>query len=236
MYSQLLQEDSTDIKEPPAGLPTTFVSGKAYDLVGTIPSETTNDATAFHQSLLAKFRLDINGGRIDSGGVLESLVEVRYSWSPVVDAPSAHGDHYALVFLNVNISVQFAGADEWPRDDPSVGLKELLNTVQSLGPLAPGASWSGRALLVLPARAGYLAHTECFQQRFKGCTDLGVLRDRTVAGQHLHPVQSRELHAVLDGCVLMLVRPDSHDHLSSEATLLEEVHARINFQWLLVTE
>lgn len=108
--------------------------------------------------------------------------------------------------------------------------------MQSLVPLAPGASWSGRVLLVLPARTGYLAHTQCFQQRFTGCTDLGVLHDRTVAGQHLHPVQSRELHAVLDGCVLMLVRPDSHDHLSSEATLLEEVHGRINFQWLLVTE
>lgn len=119
---------------------------------------------------------------------------------------------------------------------PSVGLKELLNTVKSLVPLAPGASWSGRALLVLPARAGYPAHTECFQQRFTGCTDLGILRDRTVAGQHLHPVHSRELHAVLDGCVLMLVRPDSHTNLSSEATLLEEVRARINFQWLLVTE
>ncbi len=118
----------------------------------------------------------------------------------------------------------------------SVGMKELLNTVHSLVPLAPGASWSGRALLVLPARAGYLAGTECFQQRFSGCTDLGILRDRTVAGQHLHPVQSRELHAVLDGCVLMLVRPDSHTNLSSEATLLEEVHARLNFQWLLLTE
>lgn len=118
MYSQLLQEDSTDIKDPPAGLPNTFVSGKAYDLVGTIPSETNNDATSFHPSLLAKFRLNTNGERIDSGGVHDSLVEARYSWSPVLDTPGAHSDHYALVFLNVNISVQSAGPDKCPRDDP----------------------------------------------------------------------------------------------------------------------
>lgn len=129
MYSQLLGEDSTDIKEPAAGLPTTFVSGKAYDLVGTIPSERTNDATSFHPSLLAKFRLDTNGERIDNGGVLESLVEVRYSWSAVVDAPSAHGDHYALVFLNVNISVQIVGADKWPRDDPRYKPRFILRPV-----------------------------------------------------------------------------------------------------------
>lgn len=94
------------------------MSGKAYDLVGTITSETNNDPTSFHPSLLAKFGLNTNGGRIDSGGVLDSLVEVRYSWSPVLDAPGTQGDYYALVFLNVNISVQSAGADKCPRDDP----------------------------------------------------------------------------------------------------------------------
>lgn len=105
--------------------------------------------------------------------------------------------------------------------------------MQSVAPLVPGASWSGRALLVVPACSGYLARTNCFEQRFIGCTDLGILRDRTVVGQHLHSVRSHELHPLLDGYVLMLLRPGNQPHLSDEATVIEEVRSRIDFPWLL---
>ncbi|KAL8852333.1 MAG: hypothetical protein Q9221_002829 [Calogaya cf. arnoldii] len=196
----------------------------------------SDNARSLHASLLAKLRLDTEGGPIDDGGALVRIAEVRYSCSPMVESPGTRGDHYTLVFLNLNINVHFARADTPVGDEPSIVVKELLNVISPLAPMAPGASWSGRALLVLPARSGYLARTKCFQQRFTGCTDFGVLCDRTVVGQHLRPFRSQEFHAVLNGSVLMFVRPDSHNHLSSEATLIEEVHARINFQWLLINK
>ena len=115
----------------------------------------------------------------------------------------------------------------------SNGTRELLTIVQSVTPLIPGTSWYGRVLVVVPTRSGYLARTKCFQERFTGCTDLGVLHDRTVIGERLNPIHGQDFHALLDSCVLMLVRPGNHSHLSDGATVIEEVHARINFQWLL---
>lgn len=115
----------------------------------------------------------------------------------------------------------------------SDGLKELLITVQSVASLIPGTSWFGRFLVVVPTRSGYLARTKCFQERFTGCTDLGILHDRTVVGQRLNPIHSQELQALLNNCVLMLIRPGDDSHLSDDATVIEEVHARVNFQWLL---
>lgn len=105
--------------------------------------------------------------------------------------------------------------------------------MQSYSPLPPGASWFGRVLVVLPTHSGYLARTKCFQERFTGCADLGILNDRTVFGQRLDPIHSQQLQALLDGSVLMLVLPGEHSHLNDNATVVEEVHARINFQWLL---
>lgn len=105
--------------------------------------------------------------------------------------------------------------------------------MESITPLVPGTSWLGRVFLVVPTRSGYLARTKCFQQRFTGCTDLGVLHDRTVFGQRFDAVHGHELQALLGGCLFMLVRSGSQPRLSDDTTVLEEIHARINFEWLL---
>ena len=117
--------------------------------------------------------------------------------------------------------------------DRSNGLKEVLVFLQTINPLTTGTSWFARVLVAVPTRSGYLARTKCFQERFTGCADLGILYDRTVVGQHLDPVHSQELQELLYDSVLMLVRPGDYTHLSDNDTLIEEVHARINFQWLL---
>ena len=105
--------------------------------------------------------------------------------------------------------------------------------MQSDTPLNPGTSWVGRVLLVVPTRPGYLARTKSFQGRFAACADLGILHDRTVVGQHLEPIQPKGLQALFDGCVLMLIRPSNRSYLQDDATVIEEVHARMNFPWLL---
>ncbi|KAL8673107.1 MAG: hypothetical protein Q9168_002462 [Polycauliona sp. 1 TL-2023] len=233
MHLPLSQEDSNNIRETQAGLSAVDVSGKASDSRGISSSDMNTGTTWVNSSSLAEFMLDADGGPIDNRLVLPSIVEVRCSYSPVIAARGTRSLHYALVFLDVKISVRLALADDDPRDEPSTGLRELLDVVRSDVPLALGQSWSGRALLVLPARSGYLARNKCFQQRFTGCADLGILHDRTVVGQHLDPVHNREIPAMLDSCVLMVVRSESHFRLSSEATVTEEVHARVNFPWLL---
>ncbi|KAL8730002.1 MAG: hypothetical protein Q9166_004325 [cf. Caloplaca sp. 2 TL-2023] len=85
----------------------------------------------------------------------------------------------------------------------------------------------------MATRSGYFARIKCFQQRFTGCKDRGILHNQIVVGQFLNPIDSRDLHALLDGCVLMLVRPGDHTHQRDEDTVIEEINARINFPWLL---
>ena len=87
--------------------------------------------------------------------------------------------------------------------------------------------------MVVPTRSGYLARTKCFEQRFTGCRDLGLLYDATVLGRRVVPITSDEIQSFLDGCVLMLIRSNDDAQLFDDSSLLEEVHARISFQWLL---
>ncbi|KAK2829882.1 hypothetical protein FQN49_007164 [Arthroderma sp. PD_2] len=192
--------------------------------------------TLVHVSLVTKLRhganSDTNSQFTENDNALESVAQVIFSWHPVAGSSEAHSSHYALIFVDVNINVQPAVGDRCTKYEQSTGLKELLATVHSYTPLTSGASWAGRVLAVVPTRPGYLARTKCFQERFAGCADIGIFHDRTVLGQHLSPIDSRELLALLDGCVLMIVRPENHPHLSDDATAFEEVHSRINFQWL----
>ncbi|RYO74051.1 hypothetical protein DL764_010996 [Monosporascus ibericus] len=119
----------------------------------------------------------------------------------------------------------------------SEGLKDLLDTVQSSTPLLPGETWSGRILMVVPKRHGYLARTNCFQQRFIGCSDLGATKDRTVFGMGIKPVATDNIQGFLSDYLLIVVRTDRHgSHLCDEPTLIEEVDARLNFQWRLEDE
>ncbi|KAF3482142.1 uncharacterized protein GIQ15_04901 [Arthroderma uncinatum] len=176
---------------------------------------------------------DSNSPLIENDNAVESVVQVKCSWHPMVSSSEASSNYYALIFVDVNISVQPDAGDHRIVYDQSTGLKELLTTVDYYTPLTPGASWAGRVLVVIPTRPGYLARTKCFQERFAGCADIGIFKDRTVFGQQLGCIDSCKLSKLLDGCVLMIVRPDNHPHLSDDATALEEVKARISFQWLV---
>lgn len=71
-----------------------------------------DDAALLHASLVAKLRHDNNGRPIESGNALEAAFEVRCSRSSVVDSPETHGHDYALIFVDVNISVLSAAEDD----------------------------------------------------------------------------------------------------------------------------
>lgn len=114
----------------------------------------------------------------------------------------------------------------------STGLQELLNLVEHSAQWKEQAQWHGRAILVLPERGGYFARTQCFQERFVGCKDLGILYDRSVFGRRAEVAKSEQIEHLLDGSVLMLVQSSDDDTLSDKAIILEEVNSRIKFQWL----
>lgn len=94
-------------------------------------------------------------------------------------------------------------------------------------------SWCGHVFAAVPASPGYVIRTKYFQQRFAGCADLGALCDRTLYGQHVNPVDTREIQAVLDGSIFMLVRPDDDTHLRNDPAVANELRARFNSQWLV---
>ncbi|KAL8767046.1 MAG: hypothetical protein Q9209_006340 [Squamulea sp. 1 TL-2023] len=191
----------------------------------------SNGTIVLHASLRAKASQDVTKGwLIQNSSALKNICEVQCSWSSVDELPKRH---YDLISVNVNINVLSTTDFDRNVDEQSIGLTELLTTIQNATPLIPGTSWSGRVLVVVPTHSGYLARTKCFEQRFTACTDLGVLHDRTIVGQRIDPVHTQELQALFDHSVLLLVRSGDDTHLSNDATAIEEVHARINFQWLL---
>ena len=99
--------------------------------------------------------------------------------------------------------------------------------------LEVGTSWRGQLLLVVPVRSGHIARTKCFQQRFTACSDLGILHDPTSVGQHLCPAKSADIPTMLDASVVTFIRSHANHCLREDSDALEEVHARISFQWLL---
>ncbi|KAL8643181.1 MAG: hypothetical protein Q9226_008424 [Calogaya cf. arnoldii] len=196
----------------------------------------SNNATPLHPPLLAKFRLHTEGRPFDSLGALESMAQVRYSWSPVVDSPGTHGDHYTLVFLNLNINVQLVRADNPVDNEPSIVLKELLNVIDPLAPMAPGASWSVEPFLSCLRALATSGAPSVSNSASRGARTAVFYVTALSLGDTciLFAVRSfMQYSTALSSCSYVLI---SHNHLSSEATIIEEVHARINFQWLLINK
>jgi len=215
------------------------------------------DATSLQASFITKLSHDIDGQQTKNGNALDTAFEVKYSCSSAIESPKLNQNDYILKFADVTITVLSAARDYGNEYEQryssnnislptrivleqhklirvnSEGVKDLLTVVQSLGPQIPGTSWSGRILAVVPTRAGYLARTKIFQKRFTGCSDLGIIYDRTVIGQHVVHSHNQELRAALNSSVLILVRPSNKSYLTDEIAVVEELHARINFQWLL---
>lgn len=123
-----------------------------------------------------------------------------------------------------------------PNDFDSGGVKDLITAVQSNTSLTPGTPWTGRVFLCVPTSSGCLARSKCFQHRFVGCGDLGILLDRTVFGGKVASVDYQNIQALFDGCLFMLIRPCNCFHIEEEAAVAKEINARINFQWILNRE
>jgi biotin carboxylase len=84
---------------------------------------------------------------------------------------------------------------------------------------------------VTPTQGGYFARTKCFHQRFIGCSDLGIIQDRSLFGSRIEPAQSDDIESLLTSSVLAVIRSHSDDRLSGYDTCITEVDARMSFQW-----
>ncbi|KAI9044051.1 uncharacterized protein KD926_001873 [Aspergillus affinis] len=170
---------------------------------------------------------------IHKGDGVKSAFDIKFFWSPVDDSPRTHREDYSLVFLDVNINGSSGAGSESIESGQNDGLQDLLSTIKSSTSLVAGETWNGRVLLVVPARSGYLARTKIFEQRFIGCSDLGLFQDRTVFGGPTKPGNTEDFRSLLDSSVLFIVRPNNDQSLIDETAVIEEVHSRINFEWLL---
>ncbi|KAH8427543.1 uncharacterized protein LDX57_005256 [Aspergillus melleus] len=170
---------------------------------------------------------------VGHGDAVKDSVDIKISWSPVDDSPRTHREDYFLIFLDVSISGSSKVGSESIEHVQNSGLQDLLSTVKSSSSLVAGKTWNGRVTLVVPARSGYLARTRIFEQRFIGCSDLGLFHDRTVFGGATKHGNSQDFRSLLDSSVLFIVRPHNDQSLIEEVALIEEVHARLNFEWLL---
>ncbi|KAI0387363.1 ATP-grasp domain-containing protein [Hypomontagnella monticulosa] len=186
-----------------------------------------------HAALVTKLSYDAHGSPTEDEGAPDRAIQLNCTWSGAVESSEPRRKNYTLLILDVNTEFDSAKGDDDIEYERSDGLRELLATIRSSTPLSSGSSWSGRVLVVVPAQAGYLSRTDCFQGRFVGCKDLGILRDRTKFGKYVTPIGPRGLRELLDNSVLMLIRPSNAANLSDEATAIEEIHARISFQWIV---
>lgn len=72
----------------------------------------SDDEALSHASLVTKLSHASNGGSVENGDALQTLVEVKCSWSPAVDPPKTHRHQYALVFVDVKINVKSGAGDD----------------------------------------------------------------------------------------------------------------------------
>ncbi|KAK1143469.1 hypothetical protein N8T08_006275 [Aspergillus melleus] len=184
--------------------------------------------------LSASFKTRFNHDKsVDHGDGVKGSFDIKVSWSPVDDSPRTHREDYSLVFLDISINESSEVSSESIEHVQSCGLQDLLSTVKSSSSFVAGETWNGRVLLVVPTQSGYLARTKIFEQRFIGCSGLGLFQDRTVFGGATNHGNSQDFRSLLDSSVLFIVRPHNDQSLIEEVAVIDEVHARINFEWLL---
>ncbi|KAM0431303.1 hypothetical protein ACHAPT_005276 [Fusarium lateritium] len=189
----------------------------------------TINPVTWHTSRVVKIDQEISNG---AHSFTESAVDVRCSGSQV-EAYGQKRNGYDLWFVDVDITPRQGIENSNHELEKSDALNELLRAAQELASLNSGDCRSYRVLLAVPTTAGYFARSDCFQERFIGCKDFGTLIDRSVFGKPLSPVADQNLEQLLQGAVLMFLRSKEQDSLCDETTLIQEVGARINFQWLL---
>ncbi|KAL6355521.1 hypothetical protein LRP88_11116 [Fusarium phalaenopsidis] len=186
----------------------------------------------WHASRVVKIDQETDSKSNGTHHLTEAAVDVSCSGS-LVGSSDKKRQGYDLWFLGVDVAPRQGienGSQEPVKSD---GLSDLLRAAQTLDTTGPGTSRSYRVLLAVPTTTGFFVRSNCFQERFVGCRDFGVLIDRSVFGKPASPVTEPSLEQLLDGSVLMFLRPKDQTGLCDEVTLIEEVDARINFQWLL---
>ncbi|KJX94739.1 hypothetical protein TI39_contig4160g00003 [Zymoseptoria brevis] len=184
-------------------------------------------------ALLESFETNFSStqeGKMD--GQQSHLVTIRSSWPSVATSPESDSPDYHMVFADVSIEVQAVAAENGTCQSEREGLEELVDTIQSKFPLVPGANWAGRVLIAHPRRPGFIVRGQCFRERFIQCSDFGLFCDRTVFGQELSVPSDNTFREVVDRCLFMFVRSEEDSGLIDEATLVEEIKARVNFDWL----
>ncbi|KAM5341908.1 hypothetical protein ACJ41O_014939 [Fusarium nematophilum] len=187
------------------------------------------DAVTWHTSRVVEIGQAAGNGTHNRA---ETAVDVHCSGSRA-EASGQKRHVYDLWIVDVSITSRQGMKNGNHESDKSDGLCHLLRAAQALAPFRSGGSRFYRVLVVVPTTTGFFARSNCFQERFVGCKDFGMLVDRSVFGKPASPVAEQSLEQLLQGSAFMFVRPREQVSLCDEATLIEEVDARINFQWLL---
>ncbi|RSL81590.1 hypothetical protein CEP51_005730 [Fusarium floridanum] len=192
---------------------------------------TVNPVT-WHTSRVVKIDQEADSKSNGTHNVTEYVVDIHCSGS-LVESNGQKRQGYDLWFVDVNVTSRQGIENGSQETDKSDSLSDLLRAAQPLGFTDSATSQSYRVLLAVSTTTGFFVRSHCFQERFVGCKDFGILIDRSVFGKPAKPVTETSLEQLLDGSVLMFLRSKEEASLCDEATLIEEVDARINFQWLL---
>ncbi|RMJ13665.1 hypothetical protein CDV36_006668 [Fusarium kuroshium] len=192
---------------------------------------TVNPVT-WHTSRMVKIDQETDSKSNGTHNVTEYVVDIHCSGS-LVETNGQKRQGYDLWFVDVNVTSRQGIENGSQETDKSDSLSDLLHAAQPLEITDSATSQSYRVLLAVPTTTGFFVRSHCFQERFVGCKDFGILIDRSVFGKPAKPVTETSLEQLLDGSVLMFLRSKEQASLCDEATLIEEVDARINFRWLL---
>ncbi|RSL58229.1 hypothetical protein CEP54_007883 [Fusarium duplospermum] len=186
----------------------------------------------WHTSRVVKIDQETDSKSNGTHHVTEHALDIHCSGS-LVEPNGRKRQGYDLWLVDVDVTSRQGIENGSQELDKSDGLSDLLRAAQPLGITGSATSQSYRVLLAVPTTAGFFLRSNCFQERFVGCKDFGILIDRSAFGKPAQPVAETSLGQLLDGSVLVFLRSKQQASLCYEATLIEEVDARINFQWLL---